>query len=75
MSEKRFPIMRGETFQRQGPKSIPWEMIEPYRANAQKFHQQSLEKLASRGGLSWSELACVLSGISHQKAFPNEETK
>lgn len=50
--KRRFPIMGGP--------SIPWEMIAPYESQAQSNHQQSLERLAERGGLDPSEALAVL---------------
>jgi hypothetical protein len=39
---------------------IPWDMIAPHEAQAQKNHHQSLAELASRGGLSACEAVAVL---------------
>jgi hypothetical protein len=39
---------------------IPWEMIEPHEAQAHKNHQQTLKRLAERGGLSHREALAVL---------------
>lgn len=44
MSERWFPIM--------GAPAIPWSMIEPCEKQAQLNHDQSLERLAERGGLA-----------------------
>jgi hypothetical protein len=50
-----FPIMAdGDA------KYIPWHVIEPHEKQALKNHGQSLQKLASRGGLGPVELAAVL---------------
>jgi hypothetical protein len=40
--------------------AIPWEMIAPHEAQAQKNHQQTLERLNERGGLSAEEALYVL---------------
>jgi hypothetical protein len=50
--EKRFPIIDGP--------SIPWNMIAPHETQAFTNHRQSLERLATRGGLSMSEAVAVL---------------
>jgi hypothetical protein len=57
---RRFPILRdkGEVT------SIPWELVEPLRAVARDVHDQSLERLAQRGGLSRWELAGLLVGVN-----------
>lgn len=44
------------------PSSIPWEVIAPYEGQALINHQQSLEKLASRGGLDPGETYLVMTG-------------
>lgn len=51
-----FPIMGGP--------SIPWAMIAPHEAQARKNHDQTLERLAQRGGLSPAEALCVMDGTS-----------
>lgn len=50
--ERRFPIMGGP--------SIPWSLIAPHERQAQANHDQSLETLAARGGLSPIEAVAVL---------------
>lgn len=42
------------------PIAVPWAMIEPHEAWAQKNHGQTLRRLADRGGLSASEVLAVL---------------
>lgn len=66
--DKKFPILKskGET--------IPWDSITIHEAQALKNHGQSLEKLASRGGLSWCETLAVLRD-SEFVAIPEEEAK
>ena len=66
--DKEFPILKsnGET--------IPWESIASHEEQALRNHGQSLEKLASRGGLSWCEALAVLRD-SKFIAMPEEEAK
>lgn len=66
--DKEFPILKsnGET--------IPWESIASHKAQALINHGQSLEKLASRGGLSWCEALAVLRD-SKFIAMSEEEAK
>ena len=66
--DKEFPILKsnGET--------IPWDSIAPHEEQALRNHGQSLEKLASRGGLSWCEALAVLRD-SKFIAIPEEEAK
>jgi hypothetical protein len=40
--------------------AIAWDLVEDHRAQAQRNHGQSLERLAERGGLSSAELVAVL---------------
>ena len=44
------------------PRSVPWDLLAPHETNALKVHDQTLERLASRGGLSVSELVQVVDG-------------
>lgn len=41
---------------------IPFAMIAPYEAQAQKNHGQSLERLAQRGGLATCEAIDIIEG-------------
>ncbi len=52
---RRFPIVGGP--------SVPWHVMAPHEAQAQKNHGQSLEQLAVRGGLSPAEAWCVVHDI------------
>lgn len=49
---RRFRIMEGP--------SIPWRMIEPHEVQALANHDQTLEQLHGRGGLSCAEAVAVL---------------
>jgi len=63
MGERRFPILKNPSNWRHWQKlrpSIPWGMIEPHHAQAAKNHDQTLERLAHRGGLSLCEALAVL---------------
>lgn len=50
--ERTFPLM-------DGPR-IPWSALTPFETRAIKNHGQSLERLASRGGLSRLEAAAII---------------
>lgn len=52
LEARRFPIMGGP--------SIPWRMIAPHEGQARGNHEQSLERLAERGGLDCREAVAVL---------------
>lgn len=58
--EREFPILTSRIY---GAtlKSIPWNLIKPFEAQAKKNHGgQSLARLAERGGLSASEALAIL---------------
>lgn len=38
------------------PRSVPWSFVEKFRAQAEDNHDQTLERLAERGGLAPEEL-------------------
>jgi hypothetical protein len=60
---KMFPILIGYGgTEGPCPSSIPWDAIAPYEGHAQANHQQSLERLAERGGLSPEEALYVMTG-------------
>lgn len=47
---------------------IPWELIagESCERQSQTNHQQSLERIADRGGFSACEALCVIAGVAWQ---------
>jgi hypothetical protein len=57
MDGRCFPVhphsMRDEKW---FPRSIPWAAAESFRAQAERNHGQTLERLAERGGLSPEEM-------------------
>lgn len=58
---ERFPIQDRRRGYPQGDtadpvRSVPWALIESLRERCQHVHDQSIERLASRGGLSLGEL-------------------
>ena len=61
MSEKLFPMQRG-------PK-IPWPLAENIYEAYAALHgrQQSLERLAERGGFGWGEVAVI--GRDYRQKF------
>lgn len=42
------------------PASVPWDLVAPHEAQAQRNHGQSLVTLARRGGLAPDELFAVM---------------
>jgi len=64
---KLFPVLwpygrdqRAELERGRCPASVPWAMVAPHEAQAKRNHDQTLEELARRGGLSPRELLAVL---------------
>jgi len=53
-----FPIMYGLVNRQRG--EIPWRLIESHERQALRNHNQTLERLAERGGLDPHEALCVL---------------
>lgn len=51
---------------------IPWALIEPHRAQAQKNHGQSLEDLVKRGGLSKMEAVAVIEDKDFYERWPRQ---
>ena len=67
-SERRFPVLlsqhtREETdlLKRLGcPRSVPWSLLAPHEEQALRNHDQTLQRLAERGGLCPKEMVAVL---------------
>jgi hypothetical protein len=60
LKQRRFPIQDGP--------SVPWSLVVPYEGQAFTNHDQSLERLAQRGGLGVGELWCVVHGKRWREA-------
>jgi hypothetical protein len=62
MSEHRFRILNQQNCRPERrlkmPESVPWSMVEPWRARIELNHGQTLERLNERGGLAPEELWC-----------------
>ena len=69
MIERVFPVLwqcsREETeeLKRLGcPRFVPWPLVAPHEAQAKWNHDQTLQRLSERGGLSPAELVAILEG-------------
>ena len=67
---KRFPVLFDEPHTREArarladiPRMVPWEKVEPLRASCMRMHDQTLERLAERGGLGISEFYVHVHGL------------
>lgn len=56
---KTFPVLNYDQY-KGAPSSVPWDLVEIGREQAQKNHYQTLERLAERGGLSPCEMIAVI---------------
>lgn len=68
VSERRFRVLRGQSrvpaAEREAwPAEISWSLVEPWRAQAERNHSQTLEVLHSRGGLAPEELWIAAHGL------------
>jgi hypothetical protein len=68
---RTFPIVKHWSEREERRTSIPWEMIAPHGRQAFRNHDQTLERLAERGGLSPGEAVAVLEDRKWQ-AMPRE---
>lgn len=80
MTERRmFPMIvtrRAPRFpQDPCPRAIPWDFLAPHEQQALKNHDQSLEKLASRGGLSGQEAVAIVRGQHWREGLKLSETE
>lgn len=57
MSTKWYPIMHSDTV-----KAIPWDVLAPHEFQALNNHDQTLQRLAERGGLSPEEALAIIEG-------------
>ena len=68
MSEKvpMFPILNDRSI-----KAIPWAVIQPHERQAQRNHgQQTLNRLAQRGGLDVTEAVSVMMDQDYTRFVP-----
>lgn len=57
---KRFPVLNQQSCRaadrKTMPRSVPWSFVEKFREQAETNHDQTLERLAQRGGLAPEEM-------------------
>lgn len=63
-TERMFPIM--------GAPNIPWRVIAPHEQQAIKNHDQTLKRLAERGGLAPCEAIWVMEGRRWQHTIDDQ---
>lgn len=59
MTTRWFPVLDHEPG---GPQRVPWDFIDPHELQALRNYDQSLQRLAERGGLGVSEIVAVVEG-------------
>lgn len=77
--ERRFRVLRGQSrvprAERESwPESLPWSTVEPWRAQAETNHSQTLERLNERGGLAPEELWCAAHGYNLRRLRDTTES-
>lgn len=81
--EKMFPILISDraTFDIKD-KAVPWRLIEPLRGSVLMWHNQTLERIAERGGLGVFEMYAHTKNLMPEMwlklypfAGPSKETK
>lgn len=71
-----FPILlTREQQQRRLPRRVPWSAVEPAREQALRNHDQTLERLAQRGGLCPRELLTALRGHGLRMLATHEDAE
>lgn len=63
--ERRYPIQDGP--------SVPWYVMEPFEHQCQINHNQTLERIAERGGFGSAEAYAVTHGLKHRDLYGNGE--
>jgi hypothetical protein len=66
MPREFMPILRRPDFK------LPWSLIAPHERQAMVNHGQTLERLAERGGLGFTEAEAVIRGMSWRDLPLNE---
>lgn len=66
--DKRFPVLNQQSCRpserKTMPRSVQWAFVEKFRIQAEENHDQTLERLAERGGLAPEELWLAAHGQS-----------
>ena len=68
LEERRFPVLDAGF-------SVPWRFVAPFEAQAERNHNQTLQRLAERGGLDPVELWAVMHGVGwkDRSKLPSQE--
>jgi len=75
---EEFPLLyqrRDEEPLRRRMASLPWAFLAPHEAQAKRNHDQTLRRLAERGGLSPREALAVVEGRGLRHLFTDKTTE
>ncbi len=61
---KLFPVFESKGFDL---REVPWGILEGHEGQALINHNQTLARLAERGGLSLVEMACILNNSTYDR--------
>ncbi len=79
MKEKMFPVLNQQSCRiserKQMPREVPWRLVEPHSKQIWNNHDQTLERLAQRGGLAPEELYLAFHGRSFSDRDENGKRK
>jgi hypothetical protein len=81
MKEKEFPVLYHKPiretdieFRLDVPRYVPWEIFIGHERQVDRNHDQTLERLAERGGLHPTEMACILEDKDFDRKLTLEES-
>lgn len=77
MMQRTFPIMAVRNGRRVHAEDfvIPWDLLEPHELQALRNHDQTLDRLAERGGLSAREALAVIEDRPFGDCLEDEEAE
>ncbi len=73
---KQFPVLMSPSSWKRHPdcpRFVPWDFLAPHEAQARRNHDQSLIRLAERGGLDPVEMYWIVNGLPWGTADPKKK--
>lgn len=77
MSGKMFPVLEHDYAREPkytGPREVPWAFIEEHEAQCKRNHDQTVQRLAERGGLGVDEMCAVVEDRRWHRMLREEAT-
>ena len=68
------PLKRDQEYKLDVPKFVPWKIFIGHEKQVDRNHDQTLERLAERGGLHPTEMACILEDKDFDRKLTLEES-